>query len=93
MAKIRGAVHNGIANGFFWFNRAGDWRNAKAWDSSPVFKLPDSLKVKSIDLNAATSNKDVALQIINDSINIRPTVNRDFVKGEWVSGNFSYQLA
>lgn len=93
MAKIRGAVHNGIANGFFWFNRAGDWRNAKAWDSSPVFKLPDSLKAKSIDLNAATSNKDVVLQIINDSINIRPTVNRDFVKGEWVSGNFSYQLA
>lgn len=93
MAKIRGAVHNGIANGFFWFNRAGDWRNAKAWDSSPVFKLPDSLKTKSIDLNAATSNKDVVLQIINDSINIRPTVNRDFVKGEWVSGNFSYQLA
>ncbi len=39
------------------------------------------------------SNKDVVLQIINDSINIRPTVNRDFVKGEWVSGNFSYQLA
>ena len=49
--------------------------------------------VKGIDLNAATSNKDVVLQIINDSINIRPTVNRDFVKGEWVSGNFSYQLA
>ena len=93
MAQIRGAVHNGIANGFFWFNRAGDWRNAKAWDSSPVFKLPDSLKTKGIDLNAATSNKDVVLQIINDSINIRPTVNRDFVKGEWVSGNFSYQLA
>lgn len=46
--------------------------------------------VKGIDLNAATSNKD---EIINDSINIRPTVNRDFVKGEWVSGNFSYQLA
>lgn len=93
MAQIRGAVHNGIANGFFWFNRAGDWRNAKAWDSSPVFNLPDSLKTKGIDLNAATSNKDVVLQIINDSINIRPTVNRDFVKGEWVSGNFSYQLA
>lgn len=93
MAQIRGAIHNGIANGFFWFNRAGDWRNAKAWDSSPVFNLPDSLKTKGIDLNAATSNKDVGLQIINDSINIRPTVNRDFVKGEWVSGNFSYQLA
>ncbi len=93
MAQIRGAIHNGIANGFFWFNRAGDWRNAKAWDSSPVFNLPDSLKTKGIDLNAATSNKDVVLQIINDSINIRPTVNRDFVKGEWVSGNFSYQLA
>lgn len=55
--------------------------------------LPDSLKTNGIDLNAATSNKDVVLQAINNSINIRPTVNRDFVKGEWVSGNFSYQLA
>jgi hypothetical protein len=35
----------------------------------------------------------VVLQIINNNINIRPTVNRDFVKGEWVSGSFSYQLA
>lgn len=93
IVQIRGTVHNGIANGFFWFNRAGDWRNAKAWDSSRVMDLPDSLKTNGIDLNAATSNKDVVLQAINNSINIRPTVNRDFVKGEWVSGNFSYQLA
>jgi hypothetical protein len=93
VAQIRGAVHNGIANGFFWVNRAGDWRNAKAWDSSHVLDFPDSLKAKGIDLNTATSNKDVVLQIINNSINIRPTVNRDFVKGEWVSGSFSYQLA
>lgn len=93
IVQIRGTVHNGIANGFFWFNRAGDWRNAKAWDSSHVINLPDSLKTNGIDLNTATSNKDVVLQVINNNINIRPTVNRDFVKGEWVSGNFSFQLA
>lgn len=93
VVQIRGTVHNGIANGFFWFNRAGDWRNAKAWDSSHVMDLPDSLKTNGLDINAATSNKDVVMQAINNSINIRPTVNRDFVKGEWVSGNFSYQLA
>ena len=91
--QIRGTVHNGIANGFLWCNRAGDWRNAKAWDSSHVIDLPDSLKTNGIDLNAATSNKDVVLQVINNSVSIRPTVNRDFVKGEWVSGNFSFQLA
>lgn len=93
VVQIRGTVHNGIANGFFWFNRAGDWRNAKAWDSSHVIDLPDSLKAVGFDLNTATSNKDVVLQVINSDINIRPTVNRDFVKGEWVSGNFSFQLA
>lgn len=93
VVQIRGTVHNGIANGFFWFNRAGDWRNAKAWDSSHVMDLPDSLKTNGFDINVATSNKDVVMQAINNSINIRPTVNRDFVKGEWVSGNFSYQLA
>lgn len=91
--QIRGAVHNGIANGFFWFTRAGDWRNAKAWDSSHVIDLPDSLKATDTDLNTATSNKDVVMQVINYSINIRPTVTRDFVKGEWVSGDFSFQLA
>jgi hypothetical protein len=91
--QIRGTVHNGIANGSFWFNRAGDWRNAKAWDSSHVMDLPDSLKTNGIDLNLATSNKDVVLQVINNSVNIRPTVNRDFVKGEWLSGSFSFQLA
>lgn len=93
VVQIRGAVHNGIASGFFWFNRSRDWRNAKAWDSSHVIDLPDSLKAVGIDLNTATSNKDVVLQVINNSINIRPTANRDFVKGEWVSGNFSFQLA
>ena len=91
--QIRGTVHNGIATGFFWVNRAGDWMNAKAWDSSHVMDLPDSLKTNGIDLNLATSNKDVVLQIINNSVNIRPTVNRNFVKGEWVAGNFSFQLA
>jgi hypothetical protein len=91
--QIRGTVHNGIASGFFWVNRAGDWRNAKAWDSSRVMDLPDSLKAVDIDLNTATSNKDVVLQVINNSINIRPTVNRDFVKREWISGDFSFQLA
>lgn len=91
--QIRGTVHNGIASGFFWFNRAGDWRNAKAWDSSRVINLPDSLKAVDIDLNTATSNKDVVLQVINNVINIRPTANRDFMKGEWVSGVFSFQLA
>lgn len=93
VVQIRGAVHNGIASGVFWLNRAGDWRNAKAWDSSHVIDLPDSLKAVGIDLNTATSNRDVVLQIINNTINIRPTVNRDFVKGEWVSGIFSFQLA
>lgn len=93
VVQIRGTVHNGIANGFFWFNRAGDWLNAKAWDSSRVMNLPDSLKTNGIDLNLSTSNKDVVLQIINNDVNIRPTVNRNFGKGEWISGNFSYQLA
>lgn len=93
IVQIRGTVHDGIANGFFWLNRAGDWRNAKAWDSSRVIDLPDYLKTNGIDLNAPTSNKDVVLQVINNSISIRPTANRDFGKGEWFSGNFSFQLA
>lgn len=58
-----------------------------------MLDLPDSLKAKGIDMNTATSNRGVVPQIINNSIDIRPTVNRDFVKGEWVSGGFSYQLA
>jgi hypothetical protein len=93
VVQIRGTVHNGIANGFFWFNRAGDWRNAKAWDSSRVMDLPDSLKASGIDLNTPTSNKDVVLQVINNGISIRPTANHDFLKGEWISGSFSFQLA
>lgn len=93
VVQIRGAVHNGIANGFFWFNRAGDWNNAKAWESSRVMNLPDSLKTNGIDLNLPTSNREVVLQIINNDVNIRPTVNRSFPKGEWIAGNFSFQLA
>lgn len=93
VVQIRGTVHNGIANGFFWFNRAGDWNNAKAWDSSHVMSLPDSLKTSGIDINLPTSNRDVVLQVINNDVNIRPTVNRNFPKGEWFSGNFSFQLA
>ena len=90
---FRGTVHNGIASGIFWFNRAGNWDNAKAWESSRVIKLPDSLKTNGFDLNLPTSNREVVLQIINNDINIRPTVNRNFTKGEWFSGNFSYLLA
>lgn len=93
VVQIRGTVHNGIANGFFWFNRAGDWNNAKAWDSSHVISLPDSLKTTGIDMNLPTSNRDVVLQVINNDVSIRPTVNRNFPKGEWFSGNFSFQLA
>lgn len=93
VVQIRGTVHNGIANGFFWFNRAGDWSNAKAWESSHVINLPDSLKTNGIDLNFPTSNRDVVLQIINNDVNIRPIVNRNFPKGEWFAGNFSFQLA
>jgi hypothetical protein len=93
VVQIRGTVHNGIANGFFWFNRAGDWSNAKAWESSHVMNLPDSLKTNGIDLNFPTSSRDVVLQIINNDVNIRPTVNRNFPRGEWFAGNFSFQLA
>ena len=91
--QIRGTVHNGIANGFFWFNRAGDWNNAKPWDSSHVMSLPDYLKTNGIDLNFSTSITGVLVQFINHEVNIRPTVNRNFSKGEWVAGNFSFQLA
>ena len=93
VVQIRGTVHNGIANGFFWFNRAGDWNGAKAWDSSHVMNLPNSLKASGIDLNLPTSSRDVVLQIINNEINIRPIVDRNFPKGEWFAGNFSFQLA
>lgn len=93
VVQVRGTVHNGIASGFFWLNRAGDWNNAKAWESSHVINLPDSLKTNGIDLNIPTSNRDVVLQVINNDVNIRPTVNRNFPKGEWFSGDFSFQLA
>lgn len=93
VVQIRGNVRNGIANGFFWLNRAGDWNDAKPWDSSQVIKLPDYLKAVNIDTHFPTSISNVLLQIINDSISIRPTVARRFGKGEWLSGSFSYQLA
>lgn len=90
---IRGNVRNGIATGFFWLNRAGDWNDAKPWDSSQVIKLPDYLKAANVDTHFPTSTNNVLLQIFNDSITIRPTVARKFSKGEWISGSFSYQLA
>lgn len=93
VVQIRGNVRNGIATGFFWLNRAGDWNDAKPWDSSQVIKLPDYLKAVNIDTHFPTSISNVLLQIINDSIAIRPTVARKFGKGEWFSGSFSYQLA
>ena len=58
-----------------------------------MIDLPDSLKTNGLDLNLPTSNRDVVLQFINYSVNIRPIVDRNFTKGEWVSGTFSYQLA
>lgn len=93
VVQIRGTVKDGIANGLFWFNRAGDWKGGKAWETSHVIDLPDYLKANGIDLNTATSIKDVVFQIINTSVGIRPTADRNFLKGEWVSGTFSYQLA
>lgn len=93
VVQIRGNVKDGIATGFFWLNRAGDWLNARPWDSSQVIHLPDYLKAVNIDMHFTTSISNVLLQIINDSITIRPTVARNFGKGEWVSGSFSYQLA
>ena len=91
--QIRGAVHNGIASGFFWFNRAGDWLNGNPWDSSRVMNLPDYLKAKNIDLHVPTNTPGVMLQIINNEINIRLLTPHQFHKNDWISGNFSYQLA
>ncbi len=93
IVQIRGNVHDGIANGFFWFNRAGDWLDGKPWDSSKVIMLPDYLKAQNIDAHFPTSVSGVLLQIINDTINIRPTVSHQFRKNDWISGSFSYQLA
>lgn len=92
VVQIRGTVRDGIANGLFWFNRAGDWLNAKPWDSSRVVNLPDYLKAVHIDSHSTTSISNVLLQIIDDTVTIRPTVSRNFGKGEWISGSFSYQL-
>lgn len=93
IVQIRGTVHDGIANGFFWINRAGDWLNGKPWDSSKVMKFPDYLKTLPIDTHFPTSIDGVLLQIINDEINIRLTASHQFHKNDWVSGSFSYQLA
>ena len=90
--QIRGNVHNGIASGFYWTNRAGDWLDGKPWDASRVMNLPDRLKAKSIDLHFASDTPNVLLQIINDSVSVRLYATHQFRKGEWLSGSFSYQL-
>lgn len=91
--QIRGTVHNGIATGCYWMNRAGDWTDGKPWDTSSVMKLPDYLKAKNIDIHLPTDIPGVLMQIINNEINIRLYTSHQFRKNEWVSGNFSYQLA
>ena len=91
--QIRGNVHNGIASGFYWMNRAGDWLDGKPWDTSHVMNLPDRLKAKNIDLHFASDTPNVLLQIINDSVGVRLYATHQFRKGEWLSGSFSYQLA
>lgn len=93
VVQIRGTVHNGIANGFYWMNRAGDWLNGNPWDTSRVASLPDYLKAKNIDLHSPTETPNVLMQIINSEINIRLYASHQFRKGDWISGNFSYQLA
>jgi hypothetical protein len=93
IVQIRGNVHNGIASGFYWMNRAGDWLNCKPWDTSRVMNLPDRLKAKNIDLHFPSDTPNVLLQIINDSVAVRPYAAHPFRKGEWLSGSFSYQLA
>lgn len=93
IVQIRGTVHNGIANGFYWMNRAGDWSNGNPWDTSNVMKFPDYLKAKNIDLHFPTMTPGVLLQIINTEINIRLYSSHQFRKNDWISGNFSYQLA
>lgn len=93
IVQIRGTVHNGIANGFYWMNRAGDWTNGKPWDTSKVMSFPDYLKAKNIDLHFQTNTPNVMMQIINTEINIRLYAPHAFRKNEWLSGNFSYQLA
>ena len=93
IVQIRGTVHNGIANGFYWMNRAGDWLNGNPWDSSRVMHFPDYLKAKNIDLHFPTATPGVLMQIINAEINIRLYTSHQFHKNDWISGNFSYQLA
>lgn len=93
IVQVRGTVHNGIATGFYWFNRAGDWLNGKPWDTSSVIKLPDYLKAKNIDIHIPTDIPGVLMQIINTDINIRLYTSHQFHKNEWISGSFSYQLA
>lgn len=74
-------------------NRAGDWLNGSPWGTSHVVSLPDYLKAKNIDLHFPTETPNVLMQIINSEINIRLYASHQFRKGEWISGNFSYQLA
>lgn len=93
IVQIRGTVHDGIASGFFWVNRASDWLDGKPWDSSEVMKFPDYLKMAPIDTHFPTSTGGVMLQIINNEINIRLTASHQFRKNDWVSGSFSCQLA
>lgn len=93
IVQIRGTVRNGIANGFYWMNRAGDWLNGSPWDTSHVVTLPDYLKAKNIDLHFSSASPGVMMQIINTEINIRLYTSYQFHKGDWLSGNFSYQLA
>lgn len=93
IVQIRGTVHNGIANGFYWINRASDWLNGNPWDSSKVMHFPDRLKAKNIDLHFPTTTPGVLMQIINAEINIRLNTSHQFHKNDWISGNFSYQLA
>ena len=93
VVQIRGTVHNGIANGFYWMNRAGDWLDGKPWDTSHVIYLPDYLRAQNIDLHLPTSGPGIMMQIINNEINIRLYTPHKFYKNDWLSGNFSYQLA
>lgn len=93
IVQIRGTVHNGIATGFYWMNRAGDWLNGNPWDTSHVMSFPDYLKAKNIDLHIPSASPGVMMQIINTEVNVRLYSSHQFHKGDWLSGNFTYQLA
>lgn len=93
VVQIRGTVHDGIANGFFWFSRAGDWLDGKPWDITKIMKFPNYLKMLAIDTHFPTSTSGVLLQIVNDEIIIQLSASHQFHKNDWVSGSFSCQLA